>query len=156
MLANGTLVIASKCSHPDLFYSVRGGGGGVAGVVTGCTVKSHRSPEFTAFAEFSGTATSKTDYIRLLTAVLQTAAMTKGNASLLCNDGSITWEMSNSNGGSAGLRCTAYEGDPVAMKALLAPLAEWSSTAGSSIAGQVSAGIGWNASSKKINWMEKV
>ncbi|KZT19613.1 FAD-binding domain-containing protein [Neolentinus lepideus HHB14362 ss-1] len=33
VIANGTYVIANKCQHPDLFFALRGGGGGTFGVV---------------------------------------------------------------------------------------------------------------------------
>ena len=33
VLANGTALTVSKCHHPDLFWSLRGGGGGVAAAV---------------------------------------------------------------------------------------------------------------------------
>jgi FAD/FMN-containing dehydrogenase len=39
VLANGTVVVASACSHADLFWALRGGGGGTFGVVTQCTYR---------------------------------------------------------------------------------------------------------------------
>jgi hypothetical protein len=46
VLANGSLVTASATSHADLFWALRGGGGGVAGVVTSFTARAFRAPRF--------------------------------------------------------------------------------------------------------------
>ena len=48
MLASGQIVTASPCSHPKLFFSIRGGGGGTYGVVVETTVKSFPSMPVTA------------------------------------------------------------------------------------------------------------
>lgn len=39
VLANGNLVTADRCSYPDLFWALRGGGGGSFGVVTAVQYK---------------------------------------------------------------------------------------------------------------------
>ncbi|KAF1961412.1 FAD binding domain-containing protein [Byssothecium circinans] len=39
--ADGRFVTASETSHPDLFWALRGGGGGTYGVVTSAVVKAH-------------------------------------------------------------------------------------------------------------------
>lgn len=39
MTADGEHIIASAVSHPDLFWALRGGGGGTYGVVTSATIK---------------------------------------------------------------------------------------------------------------------
>jgi FAD/FMN-containing dehydrogenase len=39
VLANGSLVVANQCKNTDLFWSLRGGGAGVAGVVTEWTAR---------------------------------------------------------------------------------------------------------------------
>lgn len=44
MTADGQLRVANAASNPDLFWALRGGGGGTFGVVTEATVKAHRSP----------------------------------------------------------------------------------------------------------------
>eukprot|EP00762_Andalucia_godoyi_P004540 ANDGO_05132.mRNA.1 putative FAD-linked oxidoreductase ARB_02478 len=44
VLANGTLVTASDCSHSDLFWALRGGGGGTFAVVTSVTYRIHPVP----------------------------------------------------------------------------------------------------------------
>lgn len=41
ILANGTSVLADGCSNPDLFWALRGGGGGTFGVVTHVHYKLH-------------------------------------------------------------------------------------------------------------------
>jgi FAD/FMN-containing dehydrogenase len=52
VLANGTLVTASACSHSDLFWALRGGGGGTFGVVTQCTYATHPFPTAGAAGAF--------------------------------------------------------------------------------------------------------
>lgn len=41
VLANGTVVIADNCTNTDLFWALRGGGGGTFGVVTAVHYKTH-------------------------------------------------------------------------------------------------------------------
>lgn len=41
ILANGESVTANKCVHPDLFWALRGGGGGTYGIVMEVTMKAH-------------------------------------------------------------------------------------------------------------------
>lgn len=49
ILANGTAVIADECSHPDLFWALRGGGGGTFAVVTAVVYRLH---DVTPMVEF--------------------------------------------------------------------------------------------------------
>ena len=44
VLADGTLVTTNAYQHPDLFWALRGGGGGTYGVVLSATYKTH--PKF--------------------------------------------------------------------------------------------------------------
>ena len=41
VLANGNLVTANKCLNQDLFWALRGGGGGTYGIVTRAVHKAH-------------------------------------------------------------------------------------------------------------------
>ena len=44
VLANGTLLTTNACTNPDLFWALRGGGGGTFGVVTRAVYKAHEPP----------------------------------------------------------------------------------------------------------------
>lgn len=46
VLPNGTVVVANECSHPDLFWSLRGGGAGLAGVVASLTERTYPRPQW--------------------------------------------------------------------------------------------------------------
>jgi FAD/FMN-containing dehydrogenase len=52
VLANGSVVTASACSHADLFWALRGGGGSSFGVVTSCTYRAHPFPAAGAAGAF--------------------------------------------------------------------------------------------------------
>ncbi|KAF2231815.1 hypothetical protein EV356DRAFT_578880 [Viridothelium virens] len=60
--ADGTLKVANNVSNPDLFWALRGGGGGTFGVVTEATVKAYPSPNITTtFWFINATDPSSTD-----------------------------------------------------------------------------------------------
>ncbi|WP_233842420.1 FAD-binding oxidoreductase [Dyella sp. 2HG41-7] len=44
--ADGVARIANACTNPDLFWGIKGGGGGSLGVVTRLTLRTHALPEF--------------------------------------------------------------------------------------------------------------
>ena len=44
--ANGAVLIANSCENPDLFWGIKGGGGGSLGVVTKVTLQTHELPTF--------------------------------------------------------------------------------------------------------------
>jgi FAD/FMN-containing dehydrogenase len=44
--ADGAVRIANAHTHPDLFWAIKGGGGGTFGVVTRMTLRTHELPEF--------------------------------------------------------------------------------------------------------------
>src|ERR1700722_10578170 len=51
--ADGVVRIANACTNPDLFWALKGGGGGTFGVVTRVTLRTHELPAF-----FGGVATT--------------------------------------------------------------------------------------------------
>jgi FAD/FMN-containing dehydrogenase len=64
--ADGAVTIANACSNPDLFWSLKGGGGGSLGVVTRLTLRTHELPEFFGAAFMTIKATSDTAFRRLI------------------------------------------------------------------------------------------
>ena len=52
VLANGSAVEASACENVDLFWALRGGGGGTFGVVTECVYAAHPFEEGGAAGAF--------------------------------------------------------------------------------------------------------
>lgn len=50
--ADGKLRIANACTNPDLFWALKGGGGGTFGVVTKVTLRVHDLPEYAGAAIF--------------------------------------------------------------------------------------------------------
>lgn len=162
-LANGTLVTASKCSHPDLFMSLRGGGGGLAGVVIDFVARSHRAPTYTSRAEFAATANTPTSCHALVAKTLQASAMSSmnGTAGTLCDNGGLQWSC-GADGGHASISCSAYEGDPAAMKKHLQPLSDWAKLQPATIHGVLTGFVDWNTSAfdpshptASLPWMEK-
>ena len=41
VIADGTLLTIDNCNHADLFYAIRGGGGGTYGIITRAVYKAH-------------------------------------------------------------------------------------------------------------------
>lgn len=59
VLASGEIVTANATQHPDLFWALRGGGGGTFGVVTRLTLATHAAPQ--TLGRVSGTITASSD-----------------------------------------------------------------------------------------------
>ena len=57
--ANGEVLTVNEAQHPDLFWALRGGGGGTFGVVTKLTLQTHELPK--TLGGFMGTIHAKTD-----------------------------------------------------------------------------------------------
>jgi len=57
--ADGRVRIANACSEPELFWALKGGGGGTFGVITRLTLRTHPLPQF--FGAAWGTVRAKTD-----------------------------------------------------------------------------------------------
>src|SRR3984893_18213772 len=57
--ADGVVRMVNACMNPDLFWALKGGGGGSWGVVTRLTLRTHELPEFFGYA--GGTIKAKSD-----------------------------------------------------------------------------------------------
>jgi hypothetical protein len=64
--ADGKIRIANACTNPDLFWALKGGGGGTFGVVSNLTLRVHDLPEYFGAANFTIKAPSDDAYRRLL------------------------------------------------------------------------------------------
>jgi FAD/FMN-containing dehydrogenase len=64
--ADGARVIANACQHPDLFWALRGGGGGTFGVVTRATLMTHELPSHFGLVFGAITATSDAAFVELI------------------------------------------------------------------------------------------
>jgi FAD/FMN-containing dehydrogenase len=64
--ADGAVRIANACTHPDLFWGLKGGGGGSLGVVTRLTLRVHPLPETFGAVNFTVRASSDQAYRRLV------------------------------------------------------------------------------------------
>ena len=62
--ADGTVRIANAVQNPDLFWALKGGGGGTFGVVTRLTLRTHPLPDYFGAVFATITATSDGAYRR--------------------------------------------------------------------------------------------
>ena len=66
--ADGDVKIANACSNPDLFWALKGGGGGF-GVVTRVTLRTHKLPEYSWAASLQQSRPPRDGYRRLIARV---------------------------------------------------------------------------------------
>jgi FAD/FMN-containing dehydrogenase len=64
--ADGKIRIVNACADPDLFWALKGGGGGSFGVVSKVTLRVHDLPEFFGVANFTVKSNSDDAYRRLI------------------------------------------------------------------------------------------
>jgi hypothetical protein len=77
--ADGRVRVANACTNPDLFWALKGGGGGSFGVVTRLTLRTHELPEFFGAAWGSIKAGSDEAFRRLLARFLAFYAASLAN-----------------------------------------------------------------------------
>ena len=64
--ADGKIRTANACTHPDLFWALKGGGGGTFAAVSKVTVRTHELPEYFGIVSFKVKAPSDEAYRMLL------------------------------------------------------------------------------------------
>ncbi|HUI18332.1 MAG TPA: FAD-binding protein, partial [Alphaproteobacteria bacterium] len=64
--ADGAVRIANACTNPELFFSLKGGGGGSFGVVTRLTLRTHDLPQVFGGVSMAVKSTSDEAYRRLI------------------------------------------------------------------------------------------
>jgi FAD/FMN-containing dehydrogenase len=64
--ADGEVRTANRCTNPDLFWGLKGGGGGSLGVVTRLTLRTHELPELFGAVNATIRATSEAAYRKLI------------------------------------------------------------------------------------------
>src|SRR5215467_11883892 len=64
--ADGAVRIANACTNPDLFWAIKGGGGGSFGVVTRLTLRTHELPALFGGARLTIKATSDAAFRQLI------------------------------------------------------------------------------------------
>ena len=150
-LANGTIVTATECNeHADLFYTLRGGGGGGSGVVTEFTVRAFPAPRSVGSATFVGSANTTAEFEDLLDQVLGAAVVSVDHAQNLSSNGGMEFGANSIDAASkyrVHISMQGYEADPAAVLALFAPLTAWVAEAqasGREIGGTTSSSV-WNS-----------
>lgn len=79
VLASGEIVVANETQHADLFWALRGGGGGTFGVVTRLTMRTHPMPRTLSTVRGTIRASGDSAFRRLLTELVRFLPS-------LCND----------------------------------------------------------------------
>jgi FAD/FMN-containing dehydrogenase len=74
--ADGAVRIASACTNPDLFWGLKGGGGGSLGVVTRVTLRTRELPQTFGIASAAIRASSDAAYRRLIDQIVAFYAAT--------------------------------------------------------------------------------
>jgi FAD/FMN-containing dehydrogenase len=69
--ADGQVVVASQAQHPDLFWALRGGGGGTFGIVSNITFATHPTPQTLGAAFGSVSAGNDSDFVVLVRRLAQ-------------------------------------------------------------------------------------
>jgi FAD/FMN-containing dehydrogenase len=64
--ADGAVRTVNACTNPDLFWAIKGGGGGCWGVVTRLTLRTHDLPKFLGYAAGKIKAQSDTAFAQLI------------------------------------------------------------------------------------------
>lgn len=126
VLANGSTVTTSESDYPDLFYSLRGGGGGNTGVVAEFTAKVHPAPRWVGYVSMLATAPTASTFIPLLKMTLVAIADAILDVQN-CGDGGLGIG-SNSDGYWLNITCNGYEADWLVQNTLFKKVLNYAAT----------------------------
>ena len=157
VLADGSLVVADACTNSDLFWSLRGGGGGLGGVVVEFTARSHAAPQWVMLGGGSFHANDDEGYQALLEQMLLYSKRVQDPAlGGIYGGGGISWS-AGASGGSINLWPKGYEATQEQFDALFDPLRAFVANDTSRFGGSA-ASSRWNASAWKpgdaLPWIE--
>eukprot|EP00729_Bicosta_minor_P010062 gene10062-29166_t len=133
VLANGTLVTANKCQHPDLFWSLRGGGGGNVGVVVDFVARAHPAPVAMWSLSLKVATKSAAEYKMLLEEILAVYAVMAADADSASDGGfgfgtesageTATWDASTNY--TASVNLIGYFTTPAKQLAIVQPILDY-------------------------------
>ena len=133
VLANGTLVTANKCQHPDLFWSLRGGGGGNVGVVVDFVARAHPAPVAMWSLSLKVATKSAAEYKTLLEEILAVYAVMAADADSASDGGfgfgtesageTATWDASTNY--TASVNLIGYFTTPAKQLAIVQPILDY-------------------------------
>jgi len=78
--ADGSTLIANPCTNPDLFWAIKGGGGGSWGVVTRLTMKTHDLPNYFGVVQAKIKAENDDEYLELISKFISFYASSLSNS----------------------------------------------------------------------------
>jgi FAD/FMN-containing dehydrogenase len=117
VLASGEIVVANEAQHADLFWALRGGGGGTFGVVTRLTMRTYPMPGTFSTVRGSILASGDAEFRRLLTELVRFLPS-------LCND---RWgeqiTLSGDNSAEFGMHAVDLADDEA--RAVWRPFLDW-------------------------------
>ena len=151
--ADGQIRVANACTNPDLFWALKGGGGGSFGVVSKMTLRVHDLPEFFGTANFTIKAASDEAYRRLILEFLSFY-----RESLFNDHWGEQVHLNPDN--TLDIRMSCYGLDTQQAKAVWQPLLDWvarSSDAysvGRVVIGSIPARRWWDVQWWKEHWPE--
>ena len=125
VLADGSLVTANATENPDLYWSLKGGGGGLGGVVTEWTARTYPAPTHTVRAGVNAFAADAKALEVLLEQLLITAHRFTSSSPFWGSVGVNAKRLPGGQGFNAGVSAQGWQLKPNDAAPLLAPLLKW-------------------------------
>ena len=153
VLSNGDIVVAEECSLSDLLWTLKGGGGGLAGVVVEITARTHPAPLFVALASGGYSSVDEAGWQQLLEMQLNVTNKLMSPAW----GGGVGWSAGSNGGGSVSFWSKGFEITESEGAELMIPFDNLVASDPTRFSGKVQWTI-WNASTwtpgQGFPWME--